>query len=135
MDKLSFDETMKKLDLIVSDMKCADAKNDAMFRRVCREIFQNSYSKLTAQNNLNTVAKMAISGAISAYKKSRGKYKKGSYAKSFKKICGQTDALNYSDLEKINQFMKKSEFTLVVKLLKIQYNFGLKEVISSVDFH
>jgi hypothetical protein len=134
MNRFSFDETINKLDLIVSEMKCADAKNDAMFRRICREIFQNSYSKLTEQNNLNTISRMAIVGAVSAYKKYKGQYNEGSFAKSFRKLNSQSIAITYSNLDKVNPFLKISEFALVVKLLKIQYNFGLNKAISSINY-
>lgn len=133
MDKLSFDKTIKKFDLIISDLKYVDKKNDEMFRRVCIEIIQNSHSKMSAQNDFDTVAKFVVSRAIHAYKKPLGEHKNVLHAKSFKKIRAQTDILNYSNLGRICQFIKKSEITLVVKLLKIHYNFGLKATLSFVD--
>ncbi len=133
MGKLSFDETIKRFDLIVSDMNEADVKNDIMFRIICREIFQKSYSKLDLQNNLNVVTKMAVVGIISAYKKAKGQYNEGSLVKSFRKLNSQSVAITYFDLDKVNQFLKISEFALVVKLLKIQYNFGLNKAIFSIN--
>ena len=133
MDKLSFDETMKRSDLIVSNMNEAGTKNNIMFRRICREIFQKSYSKLDFKNNLNVVTKTAIVGAISAYKKAKGQYNKGSFTKSFRKLNFSSALLTYSDLNKVDQFLKISEFTLVIKLLKIQYNYGLNKAISSIN--
>lgn len=133
MNRISFDETLKQLELTVSDMKYIDVQNNALFRRACSDIFQNSYTKLVSKNDWDAIPKLAVSGVISAYKKSRGKYKNGSYAKSFKKIYNQTHTVNYSDLEKIYQFVKESELESVVKLLKIQYHHGFKKSISAIS--
>jgi len=132
MHKLSFEKAMKEFDLIVSDMNDANKNNNIMFRNTCKEIFQKSYSKLEFQNTLDAGAKLLRVGIGSAIKKAQGRYKKGSFAKSFRKINHQTDVLTYSDLKKINHFLEVSEFTFVAKLLKIQYNYGFRRAISSV---
>ena len=132
MGKFSIDETIKRFDLIVSDMNEANIKNDIMFRRTCKEIFQKSYSKIDLQNNLNAVTKMAVVGVISAYKKAKGQYKKGSFAKSFVKL-NSSSTIAYSDLNKVNQFLKISGFVSVVKLLKIQHNYGFNKAIFSIN--
>ena len=132
MRELSFDETVNGFDLIVSVMNDANKKNDIMFRRICKEVFQKSYSKLEFQNNLVVGAKMMGVGIASVIKKTQGRYKKGSFAKSFRKLNHQTNVVTYSNLHKINQFLETSEFVFVVKLLKIQYNYGLYKAISII---
>ena len=135
MHKISFEKTMRKFDLIVSDMNDANKNNNIMFRRVCKEVFQKSYSKLEIQNNFNIGRKMLRVGTASAIKMARGRYKKGSFGKSFKKLNNQTNTPTYSDLKKINRFLDTSEFIFVTKLLKIQYNYGLNGVISFINSH
>jgi len=135
MHKLSFDETMKRFDQIVSDMNDVNKKNNTMFRRICKEIFQQSYSKLVFQNNLDISAKMLGVGIISVIKKARGQYITGSFAKSVKKLNHQTNVFTYSDLEKINHFLEMAEFAFVVKLLKIQYTYGLNRTVSFIISH
>ena len=132
MHELSFDKTVHGFDLIVSVMNDANKKNDTMFRRICKEVFQKSYSKLEFQNNLDVGAKMMGVGIASVIKKAQGRYKKGSFAKSFRKLNHQTNVVTYSNLHKINQFLETSEFVFVVKLLKIQYNYGLHKAISII---
>ena len=132
MRELSFDKTVNGFDLIVSVMNDANKKNDIMFRRICKEVFQKSYSKLEFQNNLVVGAKMMGVGIASVIKKTQGRYKKGSFAKSFRKLNHQTNVVTYSNLHKINQFLETSEFVFVVKLLKIQYNYGLYKAISII---
>jgi len=135
MHKLSFDETIKGFNLIVSSMNDANKKNNTLFRRICKEVFQKSYSELEFQNNLNAGAKMAGVGIASAIKMVQGRYKKGSFTKSFKKLNHQTNVFTCSDLKKINHFLEISEFAFVVKLLKTQYNYGLNTTISSIISH
>jgi len=130
MHNLSFDGTLKEFDLIISNMSDADKKNDIMFRRICKEVFQKSYSNIKFQNNLDIGIRVGIGSII---KKSQGRYKKGSFAKSFRKLDHQINTPTFSDLKNINHFLEKSEFVLVVKLLKIQYNYGLKEAISFIN--
>ncbi|KFM15854.1 hypothetical protein SCCGRSA3_01946 [Marine Group I thaumarchaeote SCGC RSA3] len=132
MHELSFDKTTKRFDLIVLDMNDANKKNNLMFRRICKEVFQKSFSKIEFQNNLDAGAKMAGVGIVSAIQMARGKYKEGSFVKSFRKLNNQTSIVSYSDLNKVNQFLKTSDFTLVVKLLKLQYNYGLIKAISVI---
>ena len=134
MGELSFDKTIDRFDLIISDMNDADKKNNLMFRRVCKEVFQKSYSKLEIKNNLNIGKKMAAVGVSSAIKIVQRRYKKGSFTKLSKKLNHQTNVFTYSDLKKINRFLEISEFALVVKLLKTQYNYGLDEAVSSIHF-
>ena len=135
MYNLSFDETLKGFDMTVSSMSDAEKKNDLMFREICKKIFQKSYSKLEIQNNLNVGAKIAGAGIGSIIKKAQGRYKKGSFKKSYKKLYNQTNIPTFSDLEKINHFLDTSEFIFVTKLLKIQYNYGLNSVISFINSH
>lgn len=130
MSELSFDETIKKFDLIVSDMNNANKKNNLFFRRICKEVFQKSYYKLEFENNFDVGAKLAATGLASAIKKIQGRYKKGSFVKSFQKLNNQTNVAILSDLQKINNFIDTSEFSFVVKLLRIQYKYGLKRTIS-----
>lgn len=132
MCELSFDKTVNGFDLIVSVMNDANKKNDIMFRRICKEVFQKSFSKIEFQNNLDAGAKMVGVGIASAIQMARGRYKKGSFTKSFRKLNHQTNVVTYSNLNKINQFLKTSEFVSVVKLLKIQYNYGLHKTISII---
>ena len=132
MRELSFDETVNGFDLIISVMNDANKKNDIMFRRICKEVFQKSFSKIEFQNNLDAGAKMVGVGIASAIQMARGRYKKGSFTKSFRKLNHQTNVVTYSNLHKINQFLKTSKFVSVVKLLKIQYNYGLHKTISII---
>jgi len=135
MHKLSFDETMKRFDLIVSDMNDANKKNNTMFRRICKEVFQKSYAEFRIQNNLNIGGKMAGTGIVSVIQKARGQYKEGSFVKSFKKLNHKTSVFTYSDLNKINNFLQIAEFVFVVRLLKIQHNYGLNSSVSYVISH
>jgi len=135
MHKLSFDETIKGFDLIVSDMNDANKKNNTLFRRVCKEVFRKSYAEFKFQNNLNAGEIMLGVGIASVIKLAQGRYKKGSFTKSFKKLNHQTNVFTCSDLKKINHFLEISEFAFVVKLLKTQYNFGLNTTISSIISH
>ena len=132
MCELSFDKTVNGFDLIVSVMNDANKKNDILFRRICKEVFQKSFSKIEIQNNLDAGAKMVGVGIASAIQIARGRYKKGSFTKSFRKLNHQTNVVTYSNLHKINQFLKTSKFVSVVKLLKIQYNYGLHKAISII---
>ena len=132
MRELSFDKTVNGFYLIVLVMNDANKKNDIMFRRICKEVFQKSFSKIEFQNNLDAGTKMVGVGIASAIQMARGRYKKGSFTKSFRKLNHQTHVITYSNLHKINQFLKTSEFVSVVKLLKIQYNYGLHKTISII---
>lgn len=132
MPRLSFIETMNEFNLITSSMDNANKKNDILFRKISKEVFQKSYSKLEIQIHLNTGAKIAGVGIVSAIKMARGQYTKGSFAKSFKKLHHHNAVFTYSDLKQINYFLDTSEFLFVAKLLKIQYNYGLNKTISII---
>ena len=131
MSKLSFDDTLKRFDLIVSSRSETDKKNNLMYRRICKEVFKKSYSNFQFHNTINVGINFAAAGIVSAIN-SRRKNKKYSFEKSFKKLNSQNHVITYSDLHKINCFLDKSEFALVLKLLKIQYKYGLNEAISSI---
>ena len=135
MGKLSFDETIKRFDLIVSNMNDANKKNNAMFRKICKEVFQKSYTKLKLQNNLGSGVKMLGIGIASVIKMASNRYEKGFFEKSVQKLNYQDNILSYSDIVMINHILKDGEFAFVVKLLKIQYYYGLIEAISSVSSH
>ena len=131
MSKLSFDDTLKRFDLIVSSRSETDKKNNLMYRRICKEVFKKSYSNFQFHNTINVGINFAAAGIVSAIN-SRRKNKKHSFEKSFRKLNSQNHVITYSDLHKINCFLDKSEFALVLKLLKIQHKYGLNEAISSI---
>jgi len=133
MHKLSFDETMGRFDLIVSDMNDVNKKNDAMFRKICKEVFQKSYTKLKLKNNLDAGSKMLGIGIASVIKMASKRYEKGFFEKSIQKLNHQDNIPSYSDMVMINHILKDDEFAFAVKLLKIQYNYGLAEAISSAS--
>lgn len=133
MGRFSFDDTIKQFDLIVSDMNESNVKNDVMFRRTCREIFQKSYSKFDLDNSLSTVTTLLVGKVISACQKSKESNNNVLHAKLFRKLNSSSVTTSYSDLGKINQFLKTSKFTLVVKLLKIQYDHGFRKAVFSIN--
>lgn len=133
MHELSFDKTMGIFDLIVSDMNDADKKNDILFRRICKEVFQKSYTKLKLKNNLNTGAKMLGVGITSLLQMASKKYEKGFFEKSVQKLNPQNNIPSYSDMSILNHNLEDGDFAFVVKLLKIQYDYGIIEAISSVS--
>ena len=132
MRKLSFDDTLRKFDLIISSRSETDKKNNLMYRRICREVFKKSYSNLQFHNTINVGVNLAAATIVSAINSVRGRNKENSFAKSFRKLNSQNHDITYSDLHKINCFLDKSEFALVLKLLKIQYKYGFNEAISSI---
>lgn len=132
MSKLSFDDTLRRFDLIVSSRSETDKKNNLMYRRICREVFKKSYSNFQFHNTINVGVNLAAAGIVSAISSVRGRNKENSFVKSFRKLNSQNHVITYSDLDEINCFLDKSEFALVLKLLKIQYKYGLNEAISSV---
>ena len=131
MNKLSFDDTLRRFDLIVSSRNDTDKKNNLMYRRICKEVFKKSYSNFQFHNTINVGVNFAAAGIVSTIN-IRRKNKKYSFTKSFKKLNSQNHVITYSDLNTINCFLDKSEFVLVLKLLKIQYKYGLNEAISSI---
>ncbi len=135
MHKLSFDKTIERFDLIISDMNDAERENNLMFRRICKEIFQKAYSDIQFQKHQDIIDKKFHMGITCIIKNARGHYKKSSLRKSFRKLNSQNHVITYSDLHKINLFLRTSEFTLVLKLLKIQYKYGLNEAISFTNSH
>ncbi|PBO84224.1 MAG: hypothetical protein COA77_10490 [Thaumarchaeota archaeon] len=132
MSKLSFDDTLRRFDLIVSNRSETDKKNNLMYRRICREVFKKLYSNFQFHNTINVGVNFAAAGIVSAINSKR-KNKKYSFAKSFRKLNSKNYVITYSDLHKISCFLDKSEFVLVLKLLKIQYKYGLNEAISSIS--
>lgn len=132
MSKLSFDDTLRRFDLIISSRSETDKKNNLMYRRICREVFKKSYSNFQFHNTINVGVNLAAAGIVSAISSVRGRNKENSFVKSFRKLNSQNHVITYSDLDEINCFLDKSEFALVLKLLKIQYKYGLNEAISSV---
>ena len=133
MHKLSFDETMKGFDLIVSTMNDANKKNNTMFRTLCKEVFKKSYAKLESQKNLDTCGKMLGIGIASVIKMAGKQYEKGFFKKSVQKLNHQDGIPSYADMLLINSILEDTEFAFVVKLLKIQRKYGLIEAISSVS--
>lgn len=111
-------------------MSDADKKNNFMFRNVCCEVLQNSYSKFKLQNDLNLGVKLLTHEIIFAFKKNKNR-NKVTRAKSLQKNTGNK-ILTYSDLNKTCRFLKTSKFTSVIKLLKFQYNYGVNKAIFSV---
>lgn len=132
MSKLSFDHTLRRFDLIVSSRSETNKKNNLMYRRICKEVFKKSYSNFQFHNTINIGVNLAAAGIVSVINSARGKNKENSFAKSFRKLNSQNYDITYSDLHKINCFLDKSEFALVLKLLKIQYKYGFNEAISSI---
>lgn len=114
-------------------MNESNVKNDVMFRRTCREIFQKSYSKFDLDSSLSNVTTLLVGKVISACQKSKTQNNNVVRAKSFRKLNLSSVTISYSDLGKINQFLKTSEFTLVVKLLKIQYDHGFRKAVFSIN--
>ena len=132
MSKLSFDDTLRRFDLIVSSRSETDKKNNLMYRRICKEVFKKSYSNFQFHNTINVGINFAAAGIVSAINSVRGRNKENSFTKLFRKLNSQNHDITYSDLHKINCFLDKSKFALVLKLLKIQYKYGLNEAISSI---
>ena len=85
MSKLSFDDTLKRFDLIVSSRSETDKKNNLMYRRICKEVFKKSYSNFQFHNTINVGINFAAAGIVSAIN-SRRKNKKHSFEKSFRKL-------------------------------------------------
>ncbi|KFM20324.1 hypothetical protein AAA799P11_00071 [Marine Group I thaumarchaeote SCGC AAA799-P11] len=132
MHKLSFVKTMEQFDLMISVMDDANKKNNFMFRELCVEVFRKSYSKLKSKNDLNVTANFLVGELFSAINNNKTR-NKVTRAKSLRKLNAKKKVLTYSDLNKVCQFIKTSEFSLVVKLLKIQHNYGLNEAISAIS--
>lgn len=128
-----FYSSLEKIDEAAFEITSAKKNNDALFRRLSKEVFQKSFSKVEFQSNLDAGARMAGVGIASAIQIARGRYKKDSFTKSFKKLHRQTDVVTFSDLNKINQFLQTSEFASVVKLLKIKHNYGLHKAVSVIS--
>ena len=60
-------------------------------------------------------------------------YEQGFFKKSVQKLNHRDGIPSYSDMILINSILEDAEFAVVVKLLKIQHNYGLAEAISSVS--
>ena len=133
MCKLSFDKSINKFELIISKMSAVDKKNNLQFRIVCRQVFQKSFSEYHSKTTLKNGAKLLGVGIGAAIKNARGKHVQKNFAKSSKKTNYQNHSIDYSDMSKVYEFIRTSEFSLVVKLLKIQHNYGLSEAISSIS--
>lgn len=133
MHSFYFDKSLERFDQIISDMSDANKKNDLMLRHVCKQIFQKSFSKLESQQTLESGGHLAGIGVVSLIKKVKGTYKEGTFSKSFKKLTSQTDVFSYSDLKKINEFLNNCEIQQAIKLLRIQYDLGIKEALFEIS--
>lgn len=125
MNNFSFDETIKQFDLIVSCMNDANKKNNTMFRKICKEIFQKSYSKLKSKNDLTIGSKILGVGIASVIKMANKQYERGSFEKSVQKLNHQDSIPSYFDMVQFYRVLENSAFFMLLKLLKTQNDYGL----------
>ena len=114
-----------EIHIIVSAKK----NNDISFRRISKEILSKSFSEIDFHDSLETSSKMLGVGIVHAIKKAKGKYKAGSFAKSFNNIS-HADRVTSSDLRMVLKFIDGAELDAVLKLLNHNRKFGFKSCLN-----
>lgn len=125
-----FYSSSEHIDAVVSEISDAKKNNTALFRKVSKEIFAKSFSKIEFHNSLDLGARMLGAGIVCAIKKSKGQYKAGSFAKSFNKTNPYANHVTGSDLRILLKFLNDAEFDTVLKLLKHNHRFGFKSCLN-----
>lgn len=115
---------------VYTEIVSTKKNNDVSFRRISKEIFSKSFSEMDFHNSLEIGSKMLGVGIVHAIRKAKGKYKAGSFAKSFNEINSHAGHATSADLRMVLKFLDDAKFDTVLKLLKRNRQFGFKSCLN-----
>lgn len=121
---------LQKFDSILSLMKQTDANNEYYFRMICKQVFEKAFLEFGYQEVQDSKWFIGEELLFTAIEKFQGNYEEGSFEKSLSNLLPIDHS---SELNKIISFIARCELSKLVKLVQIQYTFGLEKAISFVD--
>ncbi|WP_148680175.1 hypothetical protein [Nitrosopumilus maritimus] len=116
--------------MIYSEIISARKNNGDAFHRISKEVISESFSKIESHDTVSICGSLAGVAIVSAFKKSRGRYKSGSFAKSFNEINSHAGRTTFADLRIIQKFLDSAKFDTVLKLLRRNRKSGFKSCLN-----